>query len=87
MCVKRQSRRRGYFRYIKPERWALGSGSYPRLIPINTLSFVRLRAGSVGGTTVRGEIRFSRVGTLGVIGSLGIAPVVAFTEAVADNLD
>jgi len=64
-----------------------GSGSLTSLIPINTLSSVRLHADNVGGTTICMEILFSKGDTLGVVISLGIAAVVALPEAIADNLD
>ena len=62
-------------------------GSQASLIPINTPNFVRLHPESVGGTTIYLEGLISREGTSSVIRSFGIAAMVAFTKAIADNRD
>ena len=54
--------------------------------PINTLSFVRLHAENVGGTAIYLERLTREEGNSGVVRSLGIAAVIALTEAVANNL-
>ena len=70
----------------KSPRGSPGSGPHSSLIPMNTLSSVGLHAENVGGTTTYSESLISRGGILGVIRSLGIAAVIALTEAVANNL-